>query len=203
MCTLLGEKSQGWHHCLDQTPGKIGLPLYFPEKHWPEQLLQVWWRPDLWVRFCRVGGEQWDSKWICWVGNLDMQKWVLHEFWNMVVAQPVFYLFMLCLVWFLTQSQAPGPQLIYLLSTQLFLKVKLLETSSSSQCALLCQNPVLHSISDMNGGCSYTPGATIINMSLCMSDCQPTLEMKECLKSRTSWERFHSFQSSRGGENWK
>lgn len=73
---------------------------------------------------------------------------------------------------------------------QLFLKVKLLETSSSSECTLLCQNPVLHSISDMNGGCSYTPGATIINMSLCMSDCQPTLEMKECLKSRTSWSHY-------------
>lgn len=30
---LLGEKSQEWHHCLDQTPGEIGLPLNFSEKY--------------------------------------------------------------------------------------------------------------------------------------------------------------------------
>lgn len=122
-CVLLGERSQGWHHCLDQTPGKIGLPLNFCGKYWLEQLLQEWWGAGFVIHFCRVGGEQWDSKCISWVGNLDMQNEYCMSSETWLWPSPCFiYIFMLCLVWFLTQSQAPGPPLTYLSSTRSFSK---------------------------------------------------------------------------------
>lgn len=70
----------------------------------------------------------------------------------MAVAQPVFYLFIYVVFSVISDAESSTwPTVNVFVEYKVFLKVKLLETASSSEYTLLCQDPVLHSIGDTNG----------------------------------------------------